>query len=409
MSAVTRPRRAKSSGFTLVELMVALSGGLFLSVMVFALSRDTSRFYQREGRLANATLAGMMGFERLKADIARAGYLSTPNILSDQNVCMNAAAGWPTMLQTLASIRITPNTPNLSGNSAIAGAGLTPDEIVLAGSYGATEAFPLRQAAGNTLFLQVSVAPMARLGYLAAGLTAVDQAALLGNVFRAGRVLRLVDNAGLQYFGVIASVTGGAQPQIQLAASPALVYGGTGLACGIQGDCTGCTVSVVNFIRYQIRDLKADGYTRFTPLFNASAGAPGEATRTELVRQEIGANGAVVEAVGDLTTELVAEYAVDLSFSVTAQLTVGANAAIDIQPGTGNFTTVFPASAASVGIPQRVRAVRARLSVRSREGDREAAIAGGLYRFQLPDGGWARVRTFQADIGLPNQEDVRSW
>ncbi|HVR19986.1 MAG TPA: prepilin-type N-terminal cleavage/methylation domain-containing protein, partial [Polyangiaceae bacterium] len=131
-----RRRSDFARGFTLVELMVALSGGLFLSVMVFALARDTSRFYQRENRLANATLAGMMGFERLKADIARAGFLSTPNIVSDPMVCMNPAAGRPAMLQTLASIRINPNTP--AANAALALNGLTPDELILAGSYQAT-------------------------------------------------------------------------------------------------------------------------------------------------------------------------------------------------------------------------------------------------------------------------------
>ena len=38
-----------------MELMVAMTGGLFLSIVVFALSRDASRFYQRESRVANAT------------------------------------------------------------------------------------------------------------------------------------------------------------------------------------------------------------------------------------------------------------------------------------------------------------------------------------------------------------------
>ncbi|HEX6276837.1 MAG TPA: prepilin-type N-terminal cleavage/methylation domain-containing protein [Polyangiaceae bacterium] len=402
MKAPRRPTHRR--GFTLVELMVALSGGLFVSVMVFALARDTSRFYQREGRLASATLAGMMGFERLKADIARAGYLSTPNIVRDPRVC--PAAGRPTQLARLASVRINADTPSLSGNAAISGAGLTPDEIVLAGSYGATDEFPLRQAAGNTLFLQMNVPPMARLGYLAAGLTAAEQQALLGSVFRAGRILRITDNAGLQHFGVIANVTGGLQPQVTLAAAPALVYGGGAQSCGIQGDCTGCLVSVINVIRYQVRDLKADGLARFAPLWTASAAAPGEATRTELVRQELDAAGNVIETGNDLTTELIAEYAVDLGFSVTAQLPLATDA-VDLQPGGPNFTQIFDATPANVGNPQRVRAVRARLSVRSREADRDVEIPGGLYRFRLPDTGvWARVRTFQADIGLPNQEDI---
>jgi len=396
-----RLRTPDARGFTLVELMVALSGGLFLSVMVFALARDTSRFYQRENRLAGATLAGMMGFERLKADIARAGFLTTPNVAKDPKVCMNPQAGWPAMLQSLGSIRINKDTP---ANATLNAAGLTPDEIVLAGSYTVSEAFPIRKPTGQDIVLQVDVPPMARLGYI--GRPAAEQTALLGSVFKKDRVLRLTDDAGLQYFGVISSVTGGAQPTITLAASPALVYGGGGQACGIQGDCTGCLVSVINFVRYQVRDLKANGISRFAPLWTSSAPAPGEATRTELVREELDKDGVAIETGTDLTTELVAEYAVDLGFSVTAQL-VGANEAVDIQPGSPNFTNIFDPTPANIGNPQRVRAVRVRLSVRSREGDREAAIPGGLYRFKLPDGDWARVRTFQADVALPNQADVR--
>jgi hypothetical protein len=346
----------------------------------------------------------MMGFERLKSDIARAGFLSTPNITSDPTVCMNADPSWPKMLRTLASVRINADSPDLTGNAALSGANLKPDEIVLAGSYLATDSFPLRQAIGNVLYLQVKVGPMTRLGYDASAAEAA-QTAILTNVFRAGRVLRLVDDAGLQYFGVIASAEGGIEPKVTLEATPALVYGGGARSCGIQGDCTGCRVSVISFIRYQIRSLKTD--TRFKPLWDASAAAPGEATRTELVREELDTKGDPINRPGDLTTELAAEYAVNLEFSATAQLPA-TNTAVDIQPGSGGFQQIFALDPENVGNPQRVRAIRARLSVRSREADREAAIPGGLYRFQLPDTkAWARVRTFQADIALPNQEDVR--
>ena len=111
--------------------MVALSGGLFLSIMVFALSRDTSRFYQRENRLAGAVMAGMSGFERLKADIARAGYLSSPNIVTDPLVGTRPTLGWPAQLGSLTALKINPNTPiGNSSNPALVAAGLTPDEIV---------------------------------------------------------------------------------------------------------------------------------------------------------------------------------------------------------------------------------------------------------------------------------------
>ncbi len=399
----------RSHGFTLVELMVALSGGLFLSIMVFALSRDTSRFYQRENRLAGAVMAGMAGFERLKADIGRAGYLASPNIVKDPLVCMRPQLGWPAQLASMSGLRINPNTPASNGsNVALVAAGLTPDEIILAGSYSVTDRFSVGSTVGaNAFTLATNMGAMARLGYLAPGLTAADQTAILAQVFQPGRVIRRVDDTGLAYFGVIAAVTGGPTPTITLTGAPPLQIAGGAIGCGINGIGPGDLINVVNFVRYQIRDLKADGYTRFQPIFNQSLGAPGESTRTELVRQELGADGAVFEAPGDLSTELVAEYAIDMSFSVTAQLPAS-NLLVDVQPGDANFPSIFNPAANLVGAPQRVRAVRARLSVRSREADRDVALPGGLYRFRLlPDGAFARVRTFQADIVLPNQMDVR--
>src|SRR6187399_767916 len=151
-----RAARRMRGGFTLVELMVALTGGLFLSMVVFALARDTTRFYQREGRIASATLAGIVGFERLKADIERAGYLSTPNVAADPFSGVPAAS-LPTGLQTLAAVRITPDTPVLTTNAAFqlnasAGQALAPDQIVLSGSYAATDEFVVSEAAdGQTI------------------------------------------------------------------------------------------------------------------------------------------------------------------------------------------------------------------------------------------------------------------
>ena len=72
------------------------------------------------------------------------------------------------------------------------------------------------------------------------------------------------------------------------------------------------------------------------------------------------------------------------------------------------FTTFYSA-AMSGDRPQGVRLVRARLSVRSREADRTSGIASGLFRFKLSGttNDWARVRTFQADVALPNQRNVQ--
>jgi hypothetical protein len=405
-----RPRRlhTSTSGFTLVELMVALSGGLFLSIVVFALARDASRFYQREGRLASAALAGMIGFERLKADIGRAGYLSTPNIQRDATLAENVSASTPTGIFTLAGLRITPDTPDLTGNAAVqlnltAGQPLTPDQIVLSGSYSATDEFPaVADPSGQTIYLQVNTPSMARLGYLAANATA--QLALLKNVFGAspGLILRFKDQAGRLYFGQITAVNPGTPPAITLAAAFPRRSSATGVN-GLRGFEVGSSTNVVNIVRYRVMDLRTSPQgTAWAPLFAASQGAPGEDTRTELVRDQLTANGNVLPD----STEVVAEYAVDLQFSVFGQPTANLPAVVYSVPGDGNFGTFFQSSGLG-DFPERVRSVRTRLSVRSREADRTTGIPGGFYRFQIAPSQWARVRTFQADVALPNQASVQ--
>ncbi len=407
---LSRWARGRASGFTLVELMVALSGGLFFSIVVFALARDTARFYQREGRLASATLSGIVGFERLKADIERAGYLSTPNIQNDPFNCVPQGVGAPVGLQSLASVRITIDTPNLSTNAAYslnAGSGqtLTPDQIVLSGSYSATDEFQVREASdGQTITLAANTPSFARIGYLGTS-DVSQQTALLQNIFgiQPGQILRYKNTStGMLMFGQITSVNGGSSPTITLAAPLPVVRTGGG-TCGINGGGGGDSVNVVNIVRYRVMDLQnATQGAAWARLFTESAGATGENTRTELVRDQLTTAGAVIAG----TTDLVAEYAVDLDFSVMGQLAPGAPTLALANPGSAAFTQYFPASGVG-GRMQGIRSVRVRLSVRSREADRGARIPGGLFRFQLSSTDWARVRTFQADVQLPNQRSVR--
>ncbi len=407
----SRGAASRTEGFTLVELMVALSGGLFFSIVVFALARDASRFYQREGRITSAMLSGILGFSRLKADIARAGYLSTPNIQRDPWAGIPVNAGSPAGIFTLAALRIFPDTPDLSGNAAFglnasAGQTLTPDELVLSGSYSATDEFATASTDGQNVCLQTNTVAMARLGYLSAG-SSTAQLALMQNVFGAtpGLILRVKDIDGRLYFGQIAAVNGGDPPCITLTAP--LPLRSSGASTGLHGFATQATANVVNLVRYRVMDLQNDAAgTAWKPLFTASAGAPGESSRTELVRDQLDATGSAVAG----SAELVSEYAVDLQFSVMGQLGAGAVGTPPVltqsSPHAGVFTQIY-ATNSTGDLPERVRSVRVRLSVRSREADRTAGIPGGFYRFQVDANSWARVRTFQADVALPNQAGVQ--
>src|SRR5262245_4294750 len=107
MSSARRTELVRSPrGFTLIELMVAITAGLFVAIAAFALARQGSRFFQQEARIANAQFSATLGFDRLRADIARAGFLSSPNIQRDPFRCGSTAA-----LPSMAAVRIVAATP----------------------------------------------------------------------------------------------------------------------------------------------------------------------------------------------------------------------------------------------------------------------------------------------------------
>ena len=404
----------RGAGFTLVELMVALTGGLFVSIAVFALARDSGRFYQREARIANATVGGLLGFERLRTDLARAGFLASPNVMRDGRLCGAPQASWPAALRNLASIQVTQPAvafPALAANLR------TPPSIILAGSYASADLFSVRvrKAGATTVFeLEGNQPALLRLGN-----TANPDDATMQSVFATGRALRIVQN-GRQYYGQIQAAQGGPTPSVTIGAAPAIQFRSgspdCGLGEGLGSGASMATVNVVNFIQYQLGTPQTpQGIANYQDLYTSSSAAPGEAGRTELMRSELALSGAPIDG----TEEIVAEYAVDLDLQLTAVTAISANGVdptnVQIIAATNALFPTFAGPVFGTGnTPERIRSVRVRLGVRSREGDRTLGIgtpsqAQGLFRFNLSTGDdepFARVRTFQADVALHNQTDV---
>lgn len=407
-------------GFTLVELMVALTGGLMISLAVFALARDSGRFYQREARVANATVGGLLGFERLRNDLARAGFLSSPNAVRDPRLCVNPDAAWPSALRDLASIQL--KTPTVS-YPQLAANGRTPPSIVLAGSYSSGDVFgAFSVRAGNNIEFHLgNLTPgmplqpaLLRLGNSAAPTTATMQ-----TIFRGSRALRIVQN-GRQYYGQIINAVGGVDPTVTVNSVPPIQErSGSALGCGLDlggSAASRATINVVNFIQYNLGTPqtvtgKANYDALYTSSNQADAGA-GESGRTELMRLERDITGLALEG----TEEVVAEYAVDLNLQLTAVTSVTGccDPRIEaITAGSTLFSTFSGPTYGTLNTPELVRSLRVRLGVRSREGDRATTVASpanaGLFRFNLGTGtadAFARVRTFQADVVLHNQADI---
>jgi type II secretory pathway pseudopilin PulG len=400
------------AGFTLVELMVAMTGGLFLSIVVFALSRDTSRFYQQETRVANATLSGVSGFERLSSDLARAGHMVTPNIDGDPQVCNKPDAAWPELVRRLRAITID-DAGLGSASTEVGKAGITPRGIVIAGALNAPEELFTRSVlddgTGNfTVSLNLRTPSAHRLGL--SHLTSATAANLgrLQAIFvpgGTGKIIRL-RRAGSEQYAVVSAVsTADGVALLQLAANPALVVrtSESSVQCGIGDMGRQMALSVIDLVRYDVRSMVGDA--NYGQLFKASgiggtsgSGLAYEAGRAELVRVELAPDGSEIAA----TREIVGEYAVDLQFSAWARDATGALAPLDADL----LTSTYPST-------QSLRAIHVRFSARSREADRELDVLGGsggpnLYRIPLdtPEGTrFARVRTLQSDIALRNLEN----
>jgi hypothetical protein len=395
----------------MVELLVAVTAGLFVAMGAYALAKQGSRFFQQEARIANAQFAATLGFDRLRADIARAGFLSTANIQKDPFFCGNTG-GWPTAIASLAAVRIDKETPAAVQDATN---DLHPDQISLSGSYASAETFPIRTVFDNgttfDVYLQNANGPMARTGAVEGG--------AFTEIFKADRILRILDQVGRYEFGRIESVSlqAGGELMIRLKGNPAIPFKRTGGGpCGIEGFGVGMQANVVNWIRYEIRDLKASVPAGYQNLYGDAATAPGDETRFDLVRYELDTSGN--EIAGSL--ELVSEYAVDLKFALTVVPNFAGGDGGGPTLATFPFgddqnyayaAEVVPGAPVSPIAPNRIRSVRARLVVRSREADRSAPLsqpAGNIYRYAIgADAGFARARTLIADVSLPNLAGLR--
>jgi prepilin-type N-terminal cleavage/methylation domain-containing protein len=409
-------RRGAERGFTLIELVVALSAGLMVSMAALMLSRNATKFFQNEARISATQLAATLGMNRLTQDLQRASFLSSRNNQADPTLCTNGAL--PGTLAGLFGLRI-----RVGGSVATHPADLVqavdpqnamnPDHAVISGSMDTSERFAISwtfDAGGQrTVDLQLDGA-IARLRQTATqnGQT-LDQ--ILRPIFKIGRFLRFADDGRGQgtAWGIIsgyntAGPVGAETIRITLNNSPAIPIKTQNTTCGLtSGSNRGVFVTVVSRILYDLRSLKGDAaYGTLVAADPTTKALTGEDLRTELVRVELDPND--VEFPGSL--ELVAELAADLKFGVTKAPAAGSASVFNPQMTTYGFN-----DPQVMVTPELVRSVQVRLSTRARIPDRENAMAasGRNYRFAVLQPPirerFVRLRTLHATVSLPNQAD----
>ena len=409
----SRARRS-ARGFTLVELLVAMAAGIVVATAAFLLSKNATTFFQHEARISSAQLSATLGIARITADLQRASFMSTPNIQRDVTRCGPVPAAPPGIV-SLAGIYIEEKgSENAWGGQLYQSTinNFNPDRLVIGGSFSTTEQFPTQYidrggGGGHSIYLQTDAGAMARIrAAQAKGGPSITE------IFPIGRMVRVVDLTGRPMYGVIAgSSVVATNVIVQLEAGTPLQEKLDTNDCGVVGLGIGLTVNPISRIRYEVRSMISDavfgGLVNPPSVTAAQKTATGDVGRTELVRSEIDAFDTVV------STEIVAEYAVDFKFGLTildgtpkvlSRLPIPMTAADYINAG----------DAAGVGTPEKIRAVQIRLSTRTRAPDRTTPLPPGpdgrnsrfLVDPTLPSPAYARMRTLQADISLPNQAGI---
>jgi prepilin-type N-terminal cleavage/methylation domain-containing protein len=79
LSRRSRRRRARRAGFSLIELMVALTLGMIVIASVYTIGGASSWHFQEQQRIGQLQLATRMALERVRRDVQRAGFQGTPD------------------------------------------------------------------------------------------------------------------------------------------------------------------------------------------------------------------------------------------------------------------------------------------------------------------------------------------
>jgi len=420
-------RRSKRRAFTLVELLISLVAGLIVAIAVVGLSKEATNTFYEESRAASAEMSVRTAIDRIRADVQRAAFMSSPAIQRDPTVPLNQLGSKPTIgaapLVEMTGLRLfdqgsKAKTPLSAIN------GFTPDALQITGNLTTSDQYVVRTATskgascGGPLFeLQLDSAAMYRAS------TGANTDAVLQNIFQpvAGRsfMVRIADDLGrAEYHLGCAKQTAGVSngvPYVELASGESFDPTPYGMVDGR------LTVNPVTTVRWELMPLPAEAYPQYAALDT-------EPNKYNLVRSWVDATGVIVTP-----PELVAEHAVDLKFAFTADLTDytltpgssgWSQTVVTYAFGDANNASIAGAvtSAGSAARPQRIRNVRVRLSTRSPIADRSLPLslpdAGSAYPLRyctnleagvcnvspsVTTREWARLRTITTEVSLPNQ------
>ncbi|AKF03264.1 PilW family protein [Sandaracinus amylolyticus] len=386
-----RRRRPSSrrAGFTLVEMMVAMTIGALVIASVYTLGGSAARDFQEQQRVTQLQLSTRLALDRVRRDVERAGLHGTPDSMVERT-CVTPA-------RRVRAVQLVNEDGGSRAaiNAHQAGAANTTtqaDLLRLVGNFATSDAYLVRSfdSSGGTAFLQTSWQGFRRSFAADSTGTTIDPT-IFQDVFRAGRMLHIQTVQGNHFFVRVASATVSGN-SASVSFTPALGVGGT---C-VVGLGEGALLAPLSEVEYALQANAED-----LPTATSSSGADVTGPNVSLVRRE---RDMVTNAITE--TRTVLEWA--MHFDVDA---IFDDTAVGSAPD-ARLATLYGDELAETNMAaraSRVRALVVTIGARSRDQDPNfpwaAPVPGAppvRFRVFSDRVGAARVRTATAEIGLPN-------
>jgi prepilin-type N-terminal cleavage/methylation domain-containing protein len=433
----------KKSGFTLIELMVAMVVGLTAITSVYSLGAAMSRQFYEEQRTAIAQGTSRVAIMELRRDISRAGLFGSPNGTREAT-CDSPLPSLPLLTGGTGPVGAFQYYADYDQAllDPSANAGVHADRLRILTSLYLTDQLLVHSAGNNgaTIVLQTGNQAFRRTfswGRTAGPFTSGGGAEYLtgdlgwdgswsgaaaswygiaqkgARAFQTGSLLHIETPEGRHFFRSIFDKDDITQGQVRIQISPDLPLG---TAC-LPGAAEGSTVAPLQWVEYAVvdpfdtsevgadfMDFSGMFYTDLdpsSPTFNIPDAGAGvfEATNRVLVRRVL---DSVDQSVMPNSTQVIAEFVSNFQVSFLTDTGSGtATASLSTSPltGSGEESTIN-------GAPEQVRSVIIDLGIRSPLEDPTIPYSANAARtrFEVDDtqAGSARVRHMRIEIPVMN-------
>lgn len=392
----TRDARRAHAGFTLIELMVAMTAGAIAISSMFFISSASTHYFRVQQRLTNMQSSLRIAMDQLRRDVSRAGFGSTPSQAFYR--ASNQTTG-VVDLTNFAAIRVidagSPAIVDPRGVHQLDSGPIEADALRLFGNYSTSSEYVINSPSGAAFMLSPNWHAFTRdfsnWDQSTADTTTVNAAAF-NAAFRAGRLVRARSTGGSRYFSVVVGTNTGVNPSVTVA--PPISPGGSG------DTMMGGVINPASIIEYRVENATGSTvHANSTALGNEAAAG----INTQLVRRELNPTDVSTLLDANAPVRVIAERVIHFN----VDLLVNQMAARNVPP------VMAPAPDAALNtFPERIFSAIITLAVRAPTADPRfpwiLQLPGEVltrFSFSAATAGAARVRFARAEIFLPNVAD----